>query len=212
MSQGYTKSIPLDSDGTLALNSDFLAPTQKAVKTYVDTGLATKQATLTGNEAVLIPNRLLFKQNASIQHTGTLTQTIIFSTLVTAGNFQANDFIVFLAGVSATDNANTKTFQFYYNTSNSLTGAQLLATKTLTSGTARHTPIKRTFVFKNSLTALQVVEPTLSFSNDETFDANSSLPSRTINCALDVYFIMTCTLTNIADVALIRHIKTELHR
>jgi hypothetical protein len=53
MGQGYTKGIPLDSDGTLSANSDFLAPTQKAVKTYVDTGLATKQATLTGDESVL---------------------------------------------------------------------------------------------------------------------------------------------------------------
>jgi hypothetical protein len=37
MSQGYTKSNPIDTDGTLSANSDFLLPSQKAVKTYVDT-------------------------------------------------------------------------------------------------------------------------------------------------------------------------------
>lgn len=36
----------LDTDGTLAANSDVKIPSQKAVKTYVDTGLATKQNSL----------------------------------------------------------------------------------------------------------------------------------------------------------------------
>ncbi len=36
----------LDVDGTLTTNSDTKIPSQKAVKTYVDTGLATKQASL----------------------------------------------------------------------------------------------------------------------------------------------------------------------
>ena len=42
MSQGFTKGTPIDTDPTLSLNSDIVVPSQKAVKTYVDTGLATK--------------------------------------------------------------------------------------------------------------------------------------------------------------------------
>ena len=38
--QGFTKCIPIDTDGTLSANSDFLVPSQKAVKTYVDTEIA----------------------------------------------------------------------------------------------------------------------------------------------------------------------------
>ena len=38
------KSVTID--GTLSANSDSLLPTEKAVKTYVDTGLGTKQNTL----------------------------------------------------------------------------------------------------------------------------------------------------------------------
>jgi len=41
------KAADLDTDGTLAANSDTKIPSQKAVKTYVDTGLGTKQNTIT---------------------------------------------------------------------------------------------------------------------------------------------------------------------
>jgi hypothetical protein len=36
MAQGYTKGIPISTDGTLSANSDLIVPSQKAVKTYVD--------------------------------------------------------------------------------------------------------------------------------------------------------------------------------
>jgi hypothetical protein len=45
MSQGFTKGTPIDTDATLSLNSDIVVPSQKAVKTYVDTGLSTKVPT-----------------------------------------------------------------------------------------------------------------------------------------------------------------------
>ena len=46
MGQGYTKGIPIDVDNTLSQDSDLLVSSQKAVKTYVDTEVATKQDTL----------------------------------------------------------------------------------------------------------------------------------------------------------------------
>ena len=36
MAQGYTKGIPISTDGTLSADSDLIIPSQKAVKTYVD--------------------------------------------------------------------------------------------------------------------------------------------------------------------------------
>ena len=36
MAQGYTKGIPISTDGTLSANSDLIVPSQKAIKTYVD--------------------------------------------------------------------------------------------------------------------------------------------------------------------------------
>ncbi len=47
MSQGFTRGVPIDTDPTLSLDSDLVVPSQKAIKTYVDTGLNTKQDTLT---------------------------------------------------------------------------------------------------------------------------------------------------------------------
>lgn len=40
MTQGYTKAVPIDTDATLAANSDSLVASQKATKTYVDTYIA----------------------------------------------------------------------------------------------------------------------------------------------------------------------------
>lgn len=41
MAQGYTKGIPISTDGTLSANSDLIIPSQKAVKTYVDVNAGT---------------------------------------------------------------------------------------------------------------------------------------------------------------------------
>jgi hypothetical protein len=46
MAQGTTKGVPIDKDATLSNDSDLLVPSQKAVKTYVDSGLAGKQTNL----------------------------------------------------------------------------------------------------------------------------------------------------------------------
>jgi hypothetical protein len=47
MAQGFTRGVPIDTDPNLALDSDLVVPSQKAIKDYVDTGLNTKQDTLT---------------------------------------------------------------------------------------------------------------------------------------------------------------------
>ena len=49
MAQGTTKGVPIDVDPTLAADSDLLVPSQKAIKTYVDTANSTKQNTLEDN-------------------------------------------------------------------------------------------------------------------------------------------------------------------
>ena len=48
MAQGTTKGVPIDVDSALTANSDLLVPSQKAIKTYVDTENSTKQDTITG--------------------------------------------------------------------------------------------------------------------------------------------------------------------
>ena len=47
MAQGFTRGVPIDTDPNLSLDSDLVVPSQKAIKDYVDTGLNTKQDTIT---------------------------------------------------------------------------------------------------------------------------------------------------------------------
>ena len=47
MAQGFTRGVPIDTDPNLSLDSDLVVPSQKAVKDYIDTGLNTKQDTIT---------------------------------------------------------------------------------------------------------------------------------------------------------------------
>jgi hypothetical protein len=37
MSQSFTKNLPVDTDVTLAADSDLVVPSQRAVKSYADT-------------------------------------------------------------------------------------------------------------------------------------------------------------------------------
>ena len=59
MAHGPTRGIPIDTDGTLAGNSDQLVASQKAVKTYVDGQNHNDLNNLdSGNYLHLIPNDL----------------------------------------------------------------------------------------------------------------------------------------------------------
>ena len=51
MAQGTTRGVPIDIDPLLAADSDLLVPSQKAVKAYIDNGLANKQDASTRRNA-----------------------------------------------------------------------------------------------------------------------------------------------------------------
>ena len=72
MAQGFTRGTPIDTDPNLALDSDLVVPSQKAIKDYVDTGLNTKQDTLVSgtNIKTVNSNSLLGSGNVSV---GTVT-------------------------------------------------------------------------------------------------------------------------------------------
>jgi hypothetical protein len=71
MSQGFIAGIPIDTDVTLAANSDLLVPSQKAVKTFVDTAVGgistnTDGVYTEGDGSVLTPVNLTKKAQASV--------------------------------------------------------------------------------------------------------------------------------------------------
>lgn len=211
MGQGFTKGIPVDIDSTFSANSDALVPSQKAVKSYVDNGLATKQNTLTGSESVLLPSRALFKQNTDISHTGTLTETIIASYVIPSGTFQANDFIDINAKFMAINNSNTKRIDIYVNSSNSLVGAQRVGLRTITTGSAGFTAFKRTLAFNNNLSQLRVPQPASNYLTDEDV-FSATVTTLTYDFSNDVYFIFSATLVDVADTVGVRNIVSQIIR
>ena len=82
MAQGFTRGTPIDTDPNLALDSDLVVPSQKAIKDYVDTGLNTKQDTLTltttgtSGAATLIGATLNIPQYSGGSNAGSISITI----------------------------------------------------------------------------------------------------------------------------------------
>jgi hypothetical protein len=158
----------------------------------------------------LIGRNLGFKSNATISHTGTTAETIVYSQLLPIGTFEPNDFlrIYMMLGLN-TNNANVKTARVYFNTSNTLAGATLIATRTLTS--TLNTNLVRTMAFKNSLSSQDVFPPSSNLVSDEAL-SNTSLSTISVDFALAQYFIVTLELADSGDTAGLRYFTAEIKR
>ena len=155
-------------------------------------------------------NKCPFKQNATISHTGTASNTKVYSALIPGGTFSANDILRWMLQIGATSNANTKTFRYYFNTTDSLTGATLAGTYALSSG-AVFVGSDRVMTFKGSISSQEVGIVSSSFQSQ--FSASASSPSAlTIDFSVDQYFIVAIQLANGADTANIFSISSELYR
>jgi len=157
---------------------------------------------------ILPVTQMAIKQNASISHTGTTANTIVANYLIPAGTFQANDFFRFVASMTTTNNTNVKTIRLYFNTSISLTGATLVATRLLTSLIG--TTLARTLCFKNSLSSQEIFSPTVNFGDDENVSTN--LNTLSINFGVNQYLIVAIELANSADTVVYSSLRTNIFR
>jgi hypothetical protein len=159
----------------------------------------------TGSSAVI---QTQFKQNVNVTHTGTTANTIVASYLIPSGTFEANDFLRFILNASTTNNANVKTLRVYLNSSVSLTGATLIATRLLTLLVA--TSLARTLCFKNSLSSQEIFSATVNFGDDENNSTGLNLIS--VNFSTDQYFIVAVELADAADSVVFRSLRTNIFR
>jgi hypothetical protein len=92
MAQGFTRGTPIDTDPNLALDSDLVVPSQKAIKDYVDTGLSNKVNrsgdTMAGN-LILNTNPTLPLQAATKDYVDTLINGLDWKQAADAGTVAA---------------------------------------------------------------------------------------------------------------------------
>jgi len=216
MAQGTTKGVPIDIDPTLAADSDLLVPSQKAIKTYVDTANSTKQdniiLTTTGNSgaATLVGSTLNVPQYSSIyaksvtpSTTTTATGTqILASVLIPANTFVAGDVLRVTARLRKTGTASSANFALGINTTLSPSGAFTFKTNSI--GTA--IPSYGIFahgVIVNATTNTQLPWPATNYGTNDiisvTGTAAGAWQETPINWTVPQYIIFQSSLNSAAD-------------
>jgi hypothetical protein len=122
MAQGTTRGVPIDTDPTLAADSDLLVPSQKAIKTYADTKVPqTRSLTINGTAYDLSADR-------SWTIVASATSVNVVSTNTAAGSAASTDYVYLVSGTTtitlptAVGNTNR------YTIKNSGTGVVSIAT------------------------------------------------------------------------------------
>jgi hypothetical protein len=153
--------------------------------------------------------RMPFKQNATVTHTGTITNTIIASYLIPAGTFDANDVLRFNGYFTQTNNANVKTARIYVNSTATLVGATQIAIRTLTSSAGL--AFARELVFKNSLTSQEIISTAANSADSETA-TNTAVSALSLDFSVDQHIIVAVQLANAADSVSLRWLRSEILR
>lgn len=129
--------------------------------------------------------------------TGTISETILKSYLITANTFSSSTLIKipsFL--ISKTGTVGTAIIKIYFNSTNTLSGATQIATYTIT-GVNTYVSINRTYI----LTAgtIKGLGFTTGGSLSDVTTAGNGFSSATFDTTSDKYIITSCTLSNSAD-------------
>lgn len=198
-SQGNKENLVLDNDANKY-------PTNNLVKTELDA----KQDDLSGSESVLLPSRLLFKQNTLVTHTGVTGETVIATYLVPANTVEANDLIKWLLYYTMTNNANAKVVNCYFNKTANLSGSPIqVATRTLVSSAG--TPLSRELVCNNSTSSQRILNVPSSFGSTENTTVGT-MTTTAIDFTVAQYFVVTANLSNSADTIALQYLLTTLNR
>ena len=146
-----------------------------------------------------------FTAPTQIVHTGVVTETILQTILIPANTFTNGDFIMFSALVSKLANLGVTTHTLKVNTTNTLVGATLISTAGLNT-TNFSMKFKREIALNGGNGYLLNISNNIQ--NDQTLNAVPNLVTTfTYNLGADLYFFVTCTLTNILDTITYRGIN-----
>ena len=171
-----------------------IAPSQNAVFD----ALALKQ-----NALSYTPYR--FTKATETVLTGVLTEQLVQMITIPANTFTNGDFIMFSAIVSKLANIGSTTHNIKINTTNTLVGASLLGLFGLNTVNF-FGKFKREFVVNGG--NIYGYTTQVSTANDQTINLTGNIiNTATYNLSADLYFFVTCTLSNILDTVTYRGIN-----
>jgi hypothetical protein len=148
-------------------------------------------------DALNLRQRKLFNLTPQVTHTGTTAKTIIATYYIPANTFSNGDFLNFSALVTKVANISNTAHTLEINTTNTLTGATIIST-------AGFNTSNFSMKFKREMALnggnIYLLNINNSTTNDQTIMGTASLTSTfTYNLAADLYFFVTCQLTNATD-------------
>jgi len=200
---GANLTLP-DADGMIALLSDITnppdaTPTVKGIaKLYTSLGSNTDGAV----DQNTVDSALALKANAPLVDTvsssaltGVTTEGILKSYLIEAGTYSASEILNFANDLYKTGTAGTVTSRLYTNTTNSLSGASLLAVNISTSG-SRKIALRRQLVLKDGNIETLATTATVP---DDNVNSGTVATIVTFNPAVDNYFITTAQNASTGD-------------
>jgi hypothetical protein len=178
----------LEVNGTVKITDG----TQGAGKVLTSdaSGLASWQSPAGGGSAVVLD-----KSTTTVSVTGTLSETIVYSKLISANTISSGDILEIMARFSKTGVTGTGSFQYkiYFNTSPSIGGVTLIdytfGGSTWDFGYSQ----SEKKIFVTSSTNFAMMTPTMAFTNDNG-DRNlgsDPISNATVNLSVNNYIIIT---------------------
>jgi len=137
--------------------------------------------------------------------TGTTANTITYSFEIPANTFSVGCNPQFFLRYIYTGSAGTRTARFYLNSSNSLSGANLIGTFGASASNVLSVDLARSFSIK-SATNTQVYTPTTSNATIQA-SATSAVAEYNIDWTASVWIICAIQLSNAADAGVLSYFK-----
>ena len=194
---------PLNNQGLVYETSTDLWKNKTIDKTFVglgnvdNTSDANKPVSTATQTALNLRQRKLFNLTPQVTHTGTVTKTIIATYFIPANTFTAGDFLNFSALVTKVANIGSTTHTIEINTTNTLAGATIISTAGFNTSTFSM-KFKREMALNGG--NIYLLNISNNIQNDQTLNAVANAMSVfTYNLAADLYFFVTCQLTNATD-------------
>jgi hypothetical protein len=169
-----------------------------------DTSIATTAFVNTAIQSTS-PTVVLFRDYAPASLTGTLTNTLVWSTSVNANVFQTNDLLEIRSYFNSNAaNGTTTNWRLYVNTSASLTGATQIGAYANGSGTGNGGYQRNIFVTASGASGNFRTLPIAANVTNSYGVSSSAIANFTVNTTVTLYFIWAIQLGNAGNTASIQ--------